>query len=105
MARKRGGSDSEAPAAARPRRKPARKGRLFAETLVSVLDEGAADDVKKLRKVASALVDKAMGGDTAAIREIADRVDGKSAGAGDRERDGDGTVVVEIVRQGGGEPE
>ena len=60
------------------------------------------DDVKKLRKVASALVDKAMTGDTAAIREIADRVDGK-AGPAEREREGEGTVVVEIVRHGEGE--
>jgi hypothetical protein len=40
-----------------------------------------------------------MSGDTAAIREIADRVDGKTAAATDRERDGEGTIVVEIVRQ------
>jgi hypothetical protein len=83
------------------RGKPARrrKEKLFAEALVSVLAEDDSDDVKKLRKVASALVDKAMSGDTAAIREIADRVDGKTAAATDRERDGEGTIVVEIVRQ------
>ena len=56
---------------------------------------------RKLRKVASALVDKAIAGDTAAIREIADRVDGKAGAAADREPDGEGTIVVEIVRQGG----
>jgi|SRR5579871_882178 len=82
------------------KRPAARKERLFAETLVSVLDEDDSNDVKKLRKVASALVDKAMGGDTAAIREIADRVDGKAGATADRERDADGTVVVEIVRHG-----
>ena len=82
------------------KRGPARKHRLFAETLVSVLGENDKDDVKKLRKVAAALVDKAMTGDTAAIREIADRVDGKAGPAAEREREGEGTVVVEIVRHG-----
>jgi len=78
---------------------PSRKERLFAEALVSVLVEDDGDDVQKLRKVAAALVDKAIAGDTAAIREIADRVDGKAGTAADRERDGDGAIVVEIVRQ------
>lgn len=34
--------------------------------------------VKKLRMIADALVEKAIGGDVAAIREIGDRLDGKS---------------------------
>lgn len=85
----------------RGKRAPARRDRPFAETLVSVLAERDADDVRKLRNVASALVDKATAGDTAAIREIADRVDGKAGAAADRERQGEGTIVVEIVRQGG----
>jgi hypothetical protein len=67
---------------------------------VCVLDEGDSNDVLKLRMVASAVVDKAIGGDTAAIREIADRVDGKAGATADRERDADGAVVVEIVRHG-----
>jgi hypothetical protein len=103
MAGKRGGSETagrRTRRSPRGKRGPAGKERLFADTLVSVLDEGDSDDVKKLRKVASALVDKAMAGDTAAIREIADRVDGKAGAASDRERDGEGTVVVEIVRHG-----
>ena len=103
MAGRRGESDRagrRARHSPRGKREAAGKERLFADTLVSVLDEGDADDVKKLRKVASALVDKAMAGDTAAIREIADRVDGKAGAASDRERDGEGTVVVEIVRHG-----
>src|SRR5258707_10713625 len=44
--------------------------------------------------------DKAMTGDTAAIREIADRVDGKAGPATERKPDAEGTVVVEIVRHG-----
>ena len=34
-------------------------------------------DKTKLRAVADALVDKAMSGDVAAIKEVADRIDGK----------------------------
>src|SRR5260221_5484937 len=106
MATKRGDSGRQR---ARPRagskRSPARKNRLFADTLVSVLGESDTDDVKKLHRVASALVDKAMTGDTAAIREIADRVDGKAGPATERKPDGEGTVVVEIVRHGEGEAE
>jgi hypothetical protein len=82
------------------KRAAARKDRLFADTLVSVLGENDEDDVKKLRKVASALVDKAMTGDTAAIREIADRVDGKAGPGVERDPGGEGAVVVEIVRHG-----
>src|SRR6476660_8328349 len=104
----RRGDQGRAGRSGRPRtarkRGPPRQDRLFGDTLVSVLDESDTDDVKKLRKVAAALVDKAMTGDTAAIREIADRVDGKAGPAAERDRDGAGTVVVEIVRHGEDEP-
>jgi hypothetical protein len=39
----------------------------------------AGEDQKALREVAKKLIRKAQGGDMAAIREIADRVDGKNA--------------------------
>ena len=42
-------------------------------------------------------VEKAMNGDTAAIREIADRIDGKVGPSPDRDG-GNATVIVEIVR-------
>lgn len=35
-------------------------------------------DGKKLRRIADALVDKAMDGDIGAMREIGDRLDGKA---------------------------
>jgi hypothetical protein len=54
----------------RGKRAPARRDRLFAETLLSVLAEEDANDVKKLRKVASALVDKAIAGDTSALNNL-----------------------------------
>ena len=39
----------------------------------------AGDDQKALRAVASALIEKAMAGDMQAIKELADRTDGKVA--------------------------
>jgi hypothetical protein len=101
MAGKRGETRrTHAPSRVRGKSGPVRKDRLFADTLVSVLGESDKDDVKKLRKVAGALVDKAMTGDTAAIREIADRVDGKAGPAAERQPEGKGTLVVKIVRHG-----
>jgi hypothetical protein len=41
------------------------------------IKEAHADGGDKLRKVADALVDKALTGDVPAIKEIADRLDGK----------------------------
>lgn len=37
----------------------------------------AGDDLKRLRAIARALLNKAEGGDMQAIREVADRLDGK----------------------------
>lgn len=39
----------------------------------------AEDNPRKLRKLAEALFDKAVEGDVAAIKEVADRLDGKVA--------------------------
>lgn len=57
----------------------------------------AGDDNKALRKVARALLDKAATGDVGAIREIADRLDGKVPHriGGDQETD---PVSVTIVK-------
>lgn len=55
----------------------------------------AGEDHKALRRVARALIDKAADGDVPAIKEIADRLDGKPAQAivGDE----DGPVKLEIT--------
>ena len=58
----------------RPKTKP------FREAIQRAL-EAAGDDKEMLRKVAAALVEKAMAGDIPAIKEIADRMDGKVAQA------------------------
>jgi hypothetical protein len=41
----------------------------------------AGEDHKALRRIASALIEKAASGDVAAIKEIGDRLDGKPAQA------------------------
>lgn len=50
----------------------------FRDALRLAINEADGDE-KKLRKVARALVTKAMDGDVQAIREIGDRLDGKVA--------------------------
>lgn len=57
----------------------------------------AGEDGKALRKIARALIDKAGEGDMQAIKEIADRVDGKVAQAVVGDEDG-GPLQV-IIRQ------
>jgi HPt (histidine-containing phosphotransfer) domain-containing protein len=52
----------------------------------------AGEDARQLRKVARALLDTAASGDVQAIREVADRLDGKPAQA--IEHTGDNQVYV-----------
>jgi hypothetical protein len=49
--------------------------------------------VKKLRAIAAIVVSKALGGDMLAVKEIADRLDGKPAQA-----------VAHVAGEGAGEP-
>ena len=54
------------------------KERSFAAMLnIAIKEAIEGSDKTKLRAVADALVDKAMTGDVAAIKEVADRIDGK----------------------------
>lgn len=54
------------------------KEKSFANMLnIAIKEAIEGSDKTKLRCVADALVDKAMGGDVQAIKEIADRLDGK----------------------------
>lgn len=50
--------------------------KLFRDALLVELKR-ADNNVERIQRVAEKLVLNAMGGDTAAIREIADRIDGK----------------------------
>ncbi len=63
--------------------------KTFANMLRLQLKEAHASGGDNLRKVAEALVNKAIDGDVPAIREIADRIDGKvpQAVVGDNESD------------------
>jgi hypothetical protein len=54
------------------------KEKSFANMLnIAIKEAIEGTDKTKLRAVADALVDKAMTGDVAAIKEVADRLDGK----------------------------
>ena len=56
----------------------ARKGKSWLEALRA---EITSDDGTRLRKAASQLLNKAAQGDLAAIKELADRLDGKAVGS------------------------
>lgn len=63
--------------------------KTFANMLRIAIKEAHGEGGDKLRAVADALVNKAMSGDVAAIKEVADRLDGKvpQAIVGDGEYD------------------
>lgn len=66
------------------------KERSFAAMLnIAIKEAVEGTDKTKLRAVADALVEKAMAGDVQAIKEVADRIDGKvpQALVGDDEHD------------------
>jgi hypothetical protein len=75
----------------RPKEKP------FREALnLAITDAG--DDRRKLREIAAKLLDKAAEGDIQAIREVADRLDGKPAQENVHEGPGDGgEIIVENI--------
>lgn len=70
----------------------------FANMLRIAIAEAGAAGGTKLRDVADALVTKAISGDVPAIKEVADRLDGKVPQAiegGDADR----PVTVELIRR------
>lgn len=71
------------------------KEKSFANMLRIAINEATGGGGTKLRDVADALVTKAMAGDVNAIKEVADRLDGKVAQAivGDDEADPIRTVT------------
>jgi hypothetical protein len=58
----------------------------------------AGDDMKKLREIARAHIDKAAAGDMQAIKELADRLDGKPAQQLEHDTPG-GTPIERIVHE------
>lgn len=59
----------------------------------------AGEDHKALRAVAAALLEKAMAGDMQAIKELADRTDGKPAQAIVGDDEGDAIKLVTEIRR------
>jgi hypothetical protein len=54
-----------------------KKPRIVTQHLIALLNEVDLNDVPKVRRFAEALLAKALEGDVAAMKEVADRVDGK----------------------------
>lgn len=78
---------------ARPKGSPNKHSeRPFKDALRAAL---AADNYKALRRVAESLIARAMDGDVAAIREVADRLDGKVP-QGIAGPTGEGPMVLEV---------
>jgi hypothetical protein len=69
------------------------KNKPFAEAINRAI---AQDDGKRLRAIAEALLTKAADGDISAIKEFADRIDGKATQSIQAEVDG--KLTVEIIR-------
>jgi hypothetical protein len=67
----------------------------FRDALRMVIAD-AADNPRKLRKIAETLYDKAAEGDVHAIKEVADRLDGKVAQSivGEDENGNTGPLVI-----------
>lgn len=51
--------------------------RIITQNLIALLHEVDPNDVPKVRRFAEALLAKALEGDVAAMKEVADRVDGR----------------------------
>lgn len=78
------------------------KEKSFANMLnIAIKEAIEGTDKTKLRAVADALVDKAMAGDVPAIKEIADRLDGKvpQAVVGDADSDPVGILFKTVYEQ------
>jgi hypothetical protein len=71
-----------------------KKNRPFAEAINRAI---AQDDGKRLRLIAEALLTKAADGDISAIKELADRTDGKVAQAIDVGGQPDNPFISELV--------
>ena len=76
------------------------KEKSFANMLNIAIKQAHDEGRDKLRAVADALVDKAISGDVQAIKEVADRLDGKVPQGIVGGDEGDNPIVHEIVIRG-----
>ena len=82
---------------ARPLGSP-NKDKPFRDALRLAINE-ADGDVRRLRRVADALIAKAMSGDVQAIKELGDRLDGKPAQAIVGGDDDDAPLRFEMIER------
>jgi N-methylhydantoinase B/oxoprolinase/acetone carboxylase alpha subunit len=68
--------------------------RYFAETIKRMVKQS---DGEVLRKIAQALIDKAEDGDLGAIKEFADRVDGKAMQENKMTGDENAPIVLNVI--------
>lgn len=74
------------------------KEKSFANMLNIAIKEATESGGTKLRAVADALVEKAMAGDIQAIKEVADRLDGKPVQQSDMNIDASGDLAEFLAR-------
>ena len=77
------------------------KEKSFANMLnIAIKEASQTGEGTKLRDVANALIDKAIAGDVQAIKEVADRLDGKVPQGVIGGDEGDNPIVQEIIIRG-----
>lgn len=73
----------------------AAKAKIFSDALKRYVE---TDNYRKLNQAAEALVNMAIGGDIAAIKELADRLEGKPIQKTEVAGEDGGPVVIEILK-------
>src|SRR6516165_10455207 len=74
--------------------------KIYREALrLELVDMSEGIDLKKLREIARTHIEKAAAGDMKAIKELADRLDGKPIPIADHELSQEGESVLKIVRE------
>lgn len=72
--------------------------KLFRDALLAELKR-ADNNVERIQRVAAKLVDNALNGETAAIKEIADRIDGKVPQGITGDADGDPIRMIHKIER------
>lgn len=75
-----------------------KRGTEWRDAVRWALSQTGPDKRKKLKSVAIALVDKALSGDVNAIKEIGDRIDGKSMQINEITGAGGGPIQINVTQ-------